>query len=373
MNRFKWILSVIAILVLIVVILFVLGLIGGGEKVEPCNVTVKATPLPANARTLTLSKQQSDGIISWPGTIRSRSVARIAPKFSARIIEITVDASDTVKQDDVLARLDEQAMRAAYQQALAALNAAKAQAERAIADEKRITGLYKKEAATRQSYDAAIAQANSARAAVKRAASAVRQAKVNLGENVLRAPFDGVISERLKEPGDMGLPGDPVVFLTKTDHLRVEAAIPTSCANKLSVGDVVGVRIDSLNVKTTGTVDEIVPEIDPATRTQLVKAALPDNSELRTGLTPGLFAWLEQSCEGHQNILMIPVSAVVRYGQLETVSVVEDNQLHTRHIRTGKQSGDQVEVLSGLSEGETIVLQQLFPSANVSDSSGSKP
>ncbi|HFD11230.1 MAG TPA: efflux RND transporter periplasmic adaptor subunit [Crenotrichaceae bacterium] len=356
MNRLKWIISALAILVLIFVILFALGIIGGGEKVEPGNVTVHAKPLPANAKTLTLGKQQSDNTLSWPATIRSRSVARIAPKFSARIIEITVDASDKVNKGDVLARLDEQAMRAAYQQALAALNAAKAQAQRAIADEKRIIGLYEKEAATRQSYDAAVAQANSARAAVKRATSAVRQAKVNLGENVLRAPFDGVISERLKEPGDMGLPGDPVVILTKTDHLRVEAAIPTSCANKLSVGDAVGVRIDSFNVKTTGTVDEIVPEIDPATRTQLVKASLPDNPELSAKLTPGLFAWLEQGCEGHQNVLMIPVSAVVRYGQLETVTVVEGNQLHTRHIRTGKQNGDQVEVLSGLSEGETILI-----------------
>jgi len=356
MNRLKWIISTLAILVLIFVILFALGLIGGGEKVEPGNVTVKAKPLPANAKTLTLGKQQSDNTISWPATIRSRSVARIAPKFSARIVEITVDASDPVNKGDVLARLDEQAMRAAYQQVLAALNAAKAQAQRAIADQKRITGLYDKDAATRQSYDTAIAEANSARASVQRAASAVRQAKVNLGENVLRAPFDGVISERLKEPGDMGLPGDPVVILTKTDHLRVEANIPTSCANKLSVGDIVGVRIDSLNVKTTGTVDEIVPEIDPATRTQLVKVALPDSPELKPGLIPGLFAWLEQSCEDQQSILMIPVSAVVHYGQLETVSVVKDNQLHTRHIRTGKQSGGQIEVLSGLREGETILI-----------------
>lgn len=357
MNRLKWMISALAILVLIIVILFTLGIVGGGEKVEPGNVTVKTIPLPANAKTLTLGKQQSDNILSWPGTIRSRSVARIAPKFSARIIEITVDASDTVKKGDVLARLDEQAMRAAYQQALAALNAAKAQADRAIADEKRMTELYKKEAATRQRYDTAIAQANSARAAVKRAASAVRQAKVNLGENVLRAPFDGVISERFKEPGDMGLPGDPVVTLTKTNHLRVEATIPTSCAKKLSVGDTVGVRINSLNVQTTATVDEIVPEIDPATRTQLIKAALPDSPELKPGLIPGLFVWLEQSCEGHQNVLMIPVSAVVRYGQLETVSVVENNQLHTRHIRTGKRNGDKIEVLSGLREGETILLQ----------------
>lgn len=349
----KWLLPAISILALILVILFALGIIGGGgEKIEPGTSERKPSPLPAGARTLTVGKELSGNVMSWPGTIRSRSIAKIAPKLNARILEVTVNAGDAVKKGDVIARLDEQALRASYQEALAVLNAAQAQADQAIADEKRIKELYSKEAATRQNYDAVIARANTARATVKQARSAVKQIQVNLGENVLLAPFDGIISERLKEPGDMGLPNDPIVILQKPDDLRMEAAIPTSCAKRITLGMQVDIRIDTLNKTINGTIDEIVPEIDPLTRTQLVKAALPSSE----GLIPGLFAWLEQSCEEHQNVLLIPVSAVLHYGQLEAVKIVEDQQVYTRHIRTGKQRGDKVEVLSGLREGETLLI-----------------
>ncbi|WP_031432874.1 efflux RND transporter periplasmic adaptor subunit [Methylomarinum vadi] len=352
LQKSKWLIPSLSILALILVILFALGVIGGGEKVEPGTTVHKLTPLPAGAKTLTVGKELSDNLMSWPGTIRSRSIAKIAPKLNARILEVTVNAGDAVKKGEVIARLDEQALRASYQEALAVLNAAQAQADQAIADEKRIKELYSKEAATRQNYDAVVARANTARATVKQARSAVKQIKVNLGENVLLAPFDGIISERLKEPGDMGLPNDPIVILQKPDDLRMEAAIPTSCAKRITLGMPVDIRIDTLNKKITGRIDEIVPEIDPLTRTQLVKAALPSSE----GLIPGLFAWLEQSCEEHQNVLLIPVSAVLHYGQLEAVKIVENKQVYTRHIRTGKQRGDKVEVLSGLREGETILI-----------------
>ncbi len=348
----KWLIPALSILALILVILFALGVIGGGEKVEPGTAAQKMSPLPAGAKTLTVGKELSDNIMSWPGTIRSRSIAKIAPKLNARILEVTVNAGDAVKKGDVIARLDEEALRASYQEALAVLNATQAQANQAIADEKRIKELYSKEAATRQNYDAVVARADTARATVKQAASAVKQIKVNLGENVLLAPFDGIISERLKEPGDMGLPNDPIVILQKPDDLRMEAAIPTSCAKRITLGMQVDIRIDTLSKTVNGTIDEIVPEIDPLTRTQLVKAALPSSE----GLIPGLFAWLEQSCEEHQNVLLIPVSAVLHYGQLEAVKIAEAKGVYTRHIRTGKQRGDKIEVLSGLREGETILV-----------------
>ncbi len=346
----------LAILALILIILFTLGIIGGGEKIQPGNTQHPLSPLPPNARILTLFKEQSGNIMSWPGTIQSRSIAKIAPKFNARILEVTVDAGDSVKRGDVIAKLDAQAMRAGYQEALATLNATQAQAQRANADARRIKDLYGKEAATRQHYDAVIAQANTARANVKRARSAVKQVQVNLDELVLKAPFDGVISERLKEPGDMGLANDPVAILQKPDNLRMEAAIPSHCAQRISLGQAVDVRIDSLNRTILATIDEIVPKIDPITRSQLIKASLPSSK----GLIPGLFAWLEHSCENQRSVLMIPVSAVLHYGQLEAVKIVDNNQLYTRHIRTGKKVADKIEVLSGLRVGETILINSGF-------------
>jgi multidrug efflux pump subunit AcrA (membrane-fusion protein) len=98
-------------------------------------------------------------------------------------------------------------------------------------------------------------------------------------------------------------------------------------------------------------VDEIAPEIDPQTRTQDIKVKLPKIE----GLQQGQFGWLELACGAEQQALMIPATAVVHYGQLQAVKVVEGQRLTTRHIRTGKKYAEQVEVLSGLHEGETIL------------------
>jgi RND family efflux transporter MFP subunit len=211
--------------------------------------------------------------------------------------------------------------------------------------------LYEKQAATRQNYDATLAQAKAARAMANQAASAAQQSQVMLGENVLYAPFDGIVGERLQEPGDMGLPNQPVVTLHKPDDLRLEASIASHCAASIKLGMEVKVRFDTLQQSVTGTIDEMAPEIDPQTRTQEIKVKLPKIE----GLQHGQFGWLELGCETAQQALMIPAAAILHYGQLEAVKVIEGERLSTRHIRTGKTYGEQVEVLSGLHEGESIL------------------
>lgn len=347
----KWLMPALAIGGLLVVIFYALGILGGPDKVEPGLSPVPGQSLPAGAKTFKVGQQAAANVVAWQGTVRSRTVAKISPKLSARVLEILVRPGDKVKKGDVLARLDDRDLRAAYNAANAGLVAAQAQAGQANADEKRMVDLYEKQAATRQNYDAAIAQAKAARAMVSQAASAAQQAKVMLGENVVYAPFDGVISERLKEPGDMAMPSDTIVTVYKPEDLRLEAAIASHCLDPVKLGMAATVRIDVLDKTIAGSVDEIAPDIDPQTHTRLIKIALPAVA----GLQHGQFGWLELSCQAERQALLIPVSAVLHYGQLQAVKVVDGGQLHTRHIRTGKPHGELVEVLSGLRDGEIIL------------------
>ncbi|MDD2760182.1 MAG: efflux RND transporter periplasmic adaptor subunit [Methylomonas sp.] len=346
-----WLLPSAAIGVLLLVILFALGILGGPDKIEPGTSPAQELSLPAGARTVVVGRQAAANVLSWQGTVRSRTVAKIAPKLNARILDVLVHPGDSVKKGDVLARLDDRDLRAAYDAAAAAQIAAQAQADQAGADETRMIDLYRKQAATRQNYDAAVAQAKAARAMVSQAASAAQQAKVMLGENVLYAPFDGVISERLKEPGDMAMPGEGVVLMHKPDALRLEAAIASQCSEQIRSGMPVNVRLDALQQTVSARVDEVAPEIDPSTHTRMIKAELPAIA----GLRHGQFGWLELSCQAERQTTLIPVTAVLQFGQLQAVKVLDGQQLHTRHIRTGKRYGDQVQVLSGLHGGETIV------------------
>lgn len=350
-NLPKWLIPAAAITVLLLVILFALGIVGGDTKTEPGNTALTGN-VPSDAQTLMVGKQAADNELSWQGVVRSRLAAKIAPKLNARIVEIVVNPGDNVKKGDVIARLDDRDLRAAYHAAMAAHTAAQAQATQAVADERRMVDMYEKQAATKQNYDAALAQAKAARAIAHQAASAAQQSKVMLGENVLVAPFDAVVGERLQEPGDMGLPNQPIVTLYKPNDLRLEASIASHCAAPIKLGMTVNVRLDSLHQTVNATVDEITPEIDPQTRTQNIKVKLPKID----GLQQGQFGWLELACDAEQQTLMIPLTAVVHYGQLQAVKVVEGQRLTTRHIRTGKKYGEQVEVLSGLHEGETILV-----------------
>jgi membrane fusion protein (multidrug efflux system) len=352
-NLPKWLIPTAAISGLLLVILFALGFLGGGDKIASGTTPNSGQTIPNNAQTFKVTRQAAANALSWQGTVRSRIAVKIAPKLNARILEIPVHPGQRVKKGSVLARLDDRDLRAASNAARAAQAAAGAQAAQAQAEEKRIIDLYKKQAATRQNYDAVLAQAQAARAMANQAASSAEQSQVLLGENVLYAPFDGIIGERLQEPGDMGLPNQPIVTLLKPDDLRLEAAISSHCAETIQLGMSVTVRIDALHQTLTGKVDEIAPETDPQTRSQAIKVSLPKIQ----GLQHGQFGWLELACQNDQYALLIPSSAILHYGQLQAVKVVEGKQWHSRHIRTGKVYGEQVEVLSGLHEGETILPQ----------------
>ncbi len=331
-------------------LLYLLGMVGA-EKVAPGTTSVQAEKASAGLKTAGIEKRRVQELMAWPATVHSRTVAQIAPKLTARIVAIEVDAGDPVRKGAVIARLDHRGIAAREREAGAALAAAKAMEQRALADERRTRDLFRQEAATRETFDSVTARAKSARAKMAEAANALAAVRANRAETVLKAPFDGVVVKRHAEPGDMGLPGKPIVTIQNPAGLRVESFIPARCARRLRVGDEVTVRIDALGQSLQARIDEIVPEADPQTHTVLIKAALPRTN----GLQPGLFGWLEQAC-GERDVLLIPATSVERIGQIESVKVVVDGTIRVRHLRTGKTYGGKVEVLSGLRQGETVLV-----------------
>ena len=348
----KWLLPVAASSALLLVILFALGILGGAEKTAPGTTPLKAQALPSGAKTLKVGAQAEANSLSWQGTVRSRLVAKIAPKLNARIVDVAVHPGERLKKGAVIARLDDRDLLAAYNAANAAYSAAQAQAAQAKAEEKRIIDLYDKQAATRQNYDAVLAQAKSAQALASQAASNAQQNKVLLGENVLYAPFDGIVGERLQEPGDMGTPNQAIITLLKPDDLRLDVAIADRCASQVKLGMLVKVQADAIQQTLSGTVDEITPEVDAQTHSQQIKVRLPQAQ----GLQHGQYANLELACQAEQQALVIPKSAILHYGQLQAVKVVDGQLLHVRHIRTGKEYADKVQVMSGLQDGDVILI-----------------
>ncbi len=339
---------VVVTLVLVLLLIYMQG--GFVGKVTPGTTPLARKADPPIEYTSAVIQQQVGDVLAWPGVVKSRTVADIAPRLTARIIEIKVNAGDAVKKGDVIARLDERDLRAQEKAALATLAGANAHAARASADHRRISGLYEKEAATRANYDAAVALAKEAQARANQVVGSLTEIRARLADTLLLAPFDGTVVKRLKQPGDMGMPGVPVVTLQVPRGLRLEVEVPAACAGALHPGESVMVRIDTLNQTFNAPIDEIIPEMDAQTHSQLIKIALPAFE----GLKPGHFGWLKQVCEEHA-ALLIPASAVQYLGQLEIVRVLSDGRQSMRHIRTGKTFGDRVEVISGLRAGEIVM------------------
>lgn len=334
----------------IALILFLMWIEGAFvSKTSPGEQTDKPEAHPPAV--IAVTRQSTEGPIAWPARIEPLKTIQIASKFPGRIMEIPVTAGTKVARGQRLVRLDNTELNARLSQAKAHLGAAEAGFSRASADAHRMRNLFGKEAATRQALDAATSEERQALASVQEAKAAIIQMESEVAETNLLAPYDGIVERRLQEPGDLVLPGQPIVTFLQSQVLRIEASIPSSCANGILVGDNVYATIPDQAIEIVAIIEEKEPASDRETQTQRIKARLTGDTQI----LPGSFVWLKQAC-GSESLMLIPSTAIKRVGQLETVSIMKDGHSKIRHIRTGRRVGENIEVLSGLNEGDQLIV-----------------
>src|SRR5262249_31444373 len=150
--------------------------------------------------------------------------------------------------------------------------------------------------------------------------------------------------------GDTVMPGQPLLVLEAPGALRFEARVPETAVDRVALGASVPVRLDGLDRDLEGTVAEIQPSSDDATRTRLAKIELPATP----GPRPGRFGRLLLA-SGASLAVSVPVEAVVRHGQLEVVFVVDSGVARLRLVRSGRERDGRLEIAAGLSGDERIV------------------
>lgn len=317
------------------------------------------------------------------GTVRAQTDIRVEAQVTGRVLDILVRPGDKVQAGDALITLDSRASKTRLErskqarqtaasmtsQSRKALAAAKAAFSKAQSTYTRMKQLHDQKVVTTEEVEkaesaylqaqAALGQAEegvaAAQARGREAAEVVQEAEIGLGYTTIKAQADGEVAKRLAEPGDLAFPGKELLTLQTGGSLRLEAMVRESLIGRVRVGDTLQVVISALEGSgpVTTTVDEIEPLADPVTRSFLVKARLPEIP----GLYPGMFGRLMVP-QGEQDVLLIPENAVKRVGQLETVMVQNGERYDSIFIRTGKRIGEKVEVLSGLSGGETLGLDK---------------
>jgi RND family efflux transporter MFP subunit len=271
----------------------------------------------------------------------------------ARVIEVNVREGDRVASERVLARLDIRDLQARRRQAQANLDMANTALEVAQTNLERMQELHELKVvplATLESVEVAFAQANSATATAK---AMLDELDVNLSYAVVRAPSAGVVVRKMTEVGNLAAPGQPLFIIEDDSRLRVIASLGTDLAAGLRAGQSLPVQIGGETVQ--GMIEGIMPSGDtyaPGLRVQL----LVDNPRRR--YRPGTLAVVRVSlAQPDVPKIVLPKNALVERGQLTGVFVVEkDATAQLRWLVVEESQGDTVSVLSGLREGDRVIL-----------------
>ncbi len=288
------------------------------------------------------------------GTVQAVRETTIASKLLSRVMEMNIKAGQAVKKNDVLMRLDETDLRARLQQAKSSVAMAEATNNQAGADEKRLGTLIKSNAISQQEYDKSVTKLKSSNAELKRAQEAVNESQSILDYATVLSPMDGTVIDKKVDVGDTVVPGQVLIKLFDPTRMQMVASVRESLAYKLKVGQDIGVKVDTLNLICSGTVSEIVPESSSTSRTFQVKVTGP----CPPGIYAGMFGRIYIPLADEQ-VLVIPAKAVRKFGQLEMVDVSDKGQAVRRAVRTGRSFGEDVEILSGLREGELVVVSSV--------------
>ncbi len=338
-----------------VLLLAVLWLSGWfGARVAPGSVEPPVRRAAFGDR-LAPAELREEPATEWSsGTVASARRTAVASRVLARIERIAVRAGSVVREGDLLVVLDDRELRARVGEVEAQLRAARARLELAEISHRRAEELFRQGVGPKQRLDEAISELRSARAAVRALERSLEEARAALSHTRIRAPVSGRVVDRLAEPGDTAVPGQPLLRIYDPSLLRVEVPVRESLAVDLRLGQALPVEVPALESRLDGTVDELVPFAEPGARTLLVKVRLP-RTESR--LVAGMYARVGVPA-GTLRRVVVPAAAVEEIGQLEFVEVADaEGRLERRLVTTGERLGDEIEVLSGLREGERVLLR----------------
>ncbi|MBI3344342.1 MAG: efflux RND transporter periplasmic adaptor subunit [Gammaproteobacteria bacterium] len=331
--------------------------------------TTQAVELPfevAEVRYHTLPREQS-----FDAVIEAVQQSTVAAQVTGRVVEINFDVGDLVPKDSVLVRIRGAEQRAGLEAQQAALREAEARHKEAQAEFGRVSAIYEKRLLPKAALDKAGADLKAAQSRVEAARATLTQAGEQLGYTVITAPYSGVVLKRHVEIGETVSAGQPLMSGYSLETLRATASIPQQQITAVRGQQQARVILTQPDRTLESTRLIFTPNADTVSHTYKVRAELPPNLE---GVLPGMFARMV-FVTGEERRLAIPGTAVARRSELTGVYVVDkQGKVMLRQIRVGVALGaDLIEVLSGLSEGETIALDPARATAYVKTAPGSKP
>jgi len=317
------------------------------------------TPVP----TAIVQAKAAAASVELDGVIQAVKQSTIAAQASGRIVTMAVKAGDKVKAGQLLATIDDREAAVGVQRSQAQINQAEAELRNARAALERARDLQSKGFVSKAALDAADTQHTGALAMRDQATAAARQSTLSQGFTRVTAPFDGWVAQTHAEAGELAVPGKPLLTLYAPQPLRAVVQVPASRGLAVRAASQTTVQVDDgagAVQRITPTARSAVPSSDPVSQTTEWRLDLPAADSL--ALVPGQQVRVRflQIQTQEKSQLLVPLSAIVRRGELTAVYVVSPQGFSLRAVRVGAMSGpDGVEVLAGLAAGETIALDAI--------------
>ncbi|HSB44707.1 MAG TPA: efflux RND transporter periplasmic adaptor subunit [Nitrospira sp.] len=313
---------------------------GCGSKEEPTTSGLSAAPRATiQAAVVEIKTVRVPVRVEVTGQVATVYQATLSSRIQGTIDKLLVREGTQVSKGQTLVQLDSRDVQAD-------LARASAEVENARAHFNRMKALLDDQAVSTQ-------EVENATRALKVAEANRKAVLAQLSYTVVKAPFDGVITEKKVEAGELASPGQPLLKMEDPRQLRLEATVAEGDLKAISRGDKISVVIDALGAQALrGIVSQILPAGDPQTHTFMVKVDLPSTPGLKTGMF-GRF----QLDKGTAQTILVPSSAIVERGELTSLFVVGADQVaRLRWVKVGRRFEKQIEILSGVNVDERVLV-----------------
>lgn len=313
----------------------------------------KATNVKALKITTTpVSSLKPDQLFSTSGAIEAVKSANISTRLMGYVSKVNVKIGDKVKKGDLLLSINSSDLKAKKGQIKAKILKAKSYFTNAKKDYKRFTQLYKENSASQKELDNITTNYEQAKAGLEAAKQMQKEIDANLAYADIKAPFDGVITGKMIDIGDLANPGMPLLSIENTYNYLVKTYVNENQIDKINKGGAVNLKVKSTNTILMGTISEISISSKSSGGLYEVKISIKNP----TNIFSGMFVSVNFLGSSDASTLTIPKSALVQNGQLTGVYTVSlQNTAILRWLRLGKTYGNAIEVLSGLNKNEKII------------------
>lgn len=347
---------------------------------------------PRQVHTIIVSEVPMEQTISVTGTLAAQDEATVSAKAPGRVRSMTVDLGSMVRKGQLIAELEPRDAQLRLQQAEAALAQARARVglspdgadekvnleqtstvaqARAVLDEAktkrdRSARLFEQGVISRAELDTveaglkvaesryqdAIEEVRNRQGMVLQRKSEVELARQQLTDMTIRAPFDGVVQEKIANLGEYLAAGAAVVTIVRVDPLRLRAEVPEREAQGIRSGQEVRVSVEGDTNIYAGRIARLSPTITALNRLLIVEAEVRNSGQLR----PGSFARADIVTSGSSLTVAVPTKAIVSFAGIEKVLVIQDGKAVEKPITARRRTADWTEVISGINVGETLII-----------------